>query len=162
MFRTHSENLIRYSGAWPTADVVNIDEYIVYGVEGQVGVRDLGPLSARVTAAWQDVGRYTKQNPSHKVNFSVQSRHALGEGVLAGEISGELVGGLYQNNYQRDPLDDAFFIDIAARYALNLPARGLALEPYLLVRNLLDLDYEYIRGYRMPGLNLLGGLRVAL
>jgi len=161
-FRTHSRNLIRYFGAWPTAEVVNIDETTAYGVEGLIGVHDLGPLSARASGVWQDVGRYTRQNPSHKVNLAVQLRHTLGTGVLTGELSGEWVGGLYENNYARDPLDDVFFIDLALRYPLELSAREYSLEPYLLVRNLLDLEYEYIQGYRMPGLNFLGGLKVTL
>jgi outer membrane cobalamin receptor len=162
VFRTHSDNLIRYFGAWPTAEVVNIDEYVVYGVEGLASVRDLGPLGARASMVWQDVGRFTKQNPSHKLNCTVDLRQPLGHGLFTGELSAEWVAGLYDNNYQRDPLDDVFFIDVALRYALDLPTRKVALEPYLLVRNLLDLDYEYIRGYRMPGLNLLGGLKVTL
>jgi outer membrane cobalamin receptor len=162
VFRTHSRNLIRYFGAWPTAEVVNIDEMTVYGAEGLVGVRDLGPLSIHATGVWQDVGRYTGQNPSHKVNLVLQLRHSLGNGVLTGELSGEWVGGLYENNYARDPLDDVFFVDLALRYPLDLSARGSTVEPYLLVRNLLDLEYEYIRGYRMPGLNFLGGLKVTL
>ncbi len=162
VFRTHTRDLIRYFGAWPTAEVVNIDETTAYGVESLVGVHDLGPLSAHVSGTWQDVGRYTRQNPSHQVNFVIQLRHALGNGVLTGEVSGEWVGGLYENNYQRDPLEDVFFVDLAVRYPLDLPARELTLDPYLLVRNLLDLEYEYIRGYRMPGLNFLGGLKVTL
>jgi outer membrane cobalamin receptor len=162
VFRTHSHSLIRYFGAWPTAEVVNIDESTVYGAEGQAGIRDVGPLSLLATVMWQDVGRYTRQNPSHKANLTVQSRHPLGRGTLLGEVSGEWVGGLYENNYRRDPLDDVFFVDAALRYAFRLPAREITLEPYLLARNLLDLEYEYIRGYRMPGLNLLGGLRVTL
>ena len=161
-FRTHSRNLIRYFGAWPTAEVVNIDETTVYGIEGLIGVHDLGPLSAQASGAWQDVGRYTRQNPSHKVNLVVGLRHPLGNGMLTGEVSGEWVGGLYENNYDRDPLDDVFFIDLALRYPWDFPARRFTLEPYLLVRNLLDLEYEYIRGYRMPGLNFLGGLKVTL
>ena len=162
VFRTRSRDLIRYFGAWPTAEVVNIDETTVYGVEGLIGVEDLGPLNAHASGVWQDVGRYTRQNPSHKVNLVVQLRHPLGSGMLTGEVSGEWVGGLYENNYSRDPLDDVFFVDLAVRYPMDLPARGFTLEPYLLVRNLLDLEYEYIRGYRMPGLNFLGGLKVTL
>jgi outer membrane receptor protein involved in Fe transport len=161
-FTTHATDLIRYFGAFPTAEVVNIDSYDVWGLEGSVALAEVGPLSARLNGSWQDVGRYTKQNPSHQVGFAVAAKHGAGHGELTEELSGAWVGGLYQNNYTRDPIDDVFFVDAAIRWARALPERGLTLEPYLLARNVFDFEYAYIEGYRMPGFHMLGGLKVTM
>ena len=149
-FYTHADDLIRYFGAFPTAEVVNIDSYDVWGVEGSLAIVDAGPVSARMHATWQDVGRYTKQNPSHQAGFTIGSKHPAGGGTLALQVSGQWVAGLYQNNYERDPIDDVFFVDASVRWKRELPERSLCLEPYLILRNLLDLEYAYIEGYRMP------------
>lgn len=161
-FRTRSHHLIRYFGAYPTAEVINIDEVTVHGLEGMAAIDELGPFGLTLAGSWQDVGRYTKQNPSHLVRFSWRSVAGSGPNRFIAELSGEWVGGLYQNNYERDPMRDVFFVDATARYRYPLPQRRIELEPYLLARNLLDLRYEYVPGYRMPGLNLLGGLKVTL
>ncbi len=162
VFHTRARDLIRYFGAFPTAEVVNIDRYQVWGVEGGVGIAEVGPFSARVHGSLQDVGRYTKQNPSRQAGFTLSSKHRAGEGDLTAGLTGQWVGGLYQNNYERDPIDDAYFVDASVRWKRALPSRGVALEPYVILRNVFDFEYAYIEGYRMPGFHMLGGLEVTL
>ena len=53
-------------------------------------------------------------------------------------------------------------MDLSLRYRYELPDRGLSLEPYLFVRNLLDASYAYVEDYDMPRLNVMAGLRVTL
>lgn len=162
VFATHADDLIRYFGAYPTAEVVNIDSYDAWGLEGSVSLTQVGPFSARLQGAWQDVGRYTKQNPSRQLGGRIAFTDRLASGTLTAELHGSWVSGLYQNNYERDPVDDAYYVDGVLRWARELPDRRLMLEPYLLARNLFDTEYAYIEGYRMPGLHLLGGLEVTM
>jgi outer membrane receptor protein involved in Fe transport len=161
-YRTSSDHLIRYFGAFPTAEVVNIDDYQVHGLEALASIDEVGPFGATLSGSWQDVGRYTKQNPSHIVRFSLRAKSAGERGWVSGELGGEWVGGLYENNYRRDPVDDVFFLDASLRYHASLPARDVDVIPYLLLRNLLDATYEYVPGYRMPGFNAMTGLEVSL
>ena len=92
-------------------------------------------------------------------------------------ITGEWVHGLYMNNYRRDPMKDVFFLDGSVRLRTERTG-GIAIEPYCIVRNLLDAPYEdirysfirnildgsneYIRYYPMPGINVLAGLSIKL
>ena len=135
---------------------------VVWGVEGRVAVRDLGPFGARVSGTWQHVGRYTRQSPSAKLDFELSLAHAFGGHFLAGAVTGEWVHGLYMGNYGRDPMPDTFVMDLAVRYRYTPADRGWTVEPYVHLRNLLDRRYEYIRGYRMPGINVLAGLKIGL
>jgi outer membrane receptor protein involved in Fe transport len=162
VFATHADDLIRYFGAYPSAEVVNIDTYDAWGVEGSLSVVEIGPVSARLHGSWQDVGRYTKQNPSLQGGASVASTHGIAGGELTAELQGSWVSGLYQNNYARDPLEDAAFVDATLRWARALPSRELKLVPYLIARNLFDFEYAYIEGYRMPGFHMLAGLEVTM
>jgi len=161
-YRTQADDMIRYFGAWPTAEVVNIDHIVIWGVEGRVGVRRLGPVSMFVTGDWRDVGRYTRQNPQAKLNFTLEASHEFGPHFVGGSITGEWVHGLYMANYARDPLEDAFAMDLALRYRYTSRERGFTLEPYLFLRNFLDRQYAFVEGYPMPGFNVLLGLKVGL
>jgi outer membrane receptor protein involved in Fe transport len=153
-FVTEADNFIKYFGSWPTAEVVNIDRVTFPGVEGLVRLRKLGPFSFSLGGTWMEVGRYTKQNPS----FKLDGRLTFTLGDFKAALSGEWVTGLYQNNYSRDPLDDVFFLDLDLRYAFE--EIGLAL--FLIARNLTDHGYAYIDRYPMPGFHLFGGLEVSL
>jgi iron complex outermembrane receptor protein len=171
-YRTEAHALIKYFGAWPTAEVINLDHVVVRGIEGRVAVRQLGPLSALLAADWQDVGRYTRQNPSAKINFTVDARQRFGPHQLAAGLSGEWVHGLYMADYGRYPMADVFFMDLALRYrhdATTTTPWLHGLEPYILLRNLLDRRYAYVgaympgsnevAAYTMPGFNVFAGLR---
>lgn len=161
-FRTEAKNLIKYFGAWPGAEVVNIDSYLAWGFEGKVRLTRLGPASFTVAAGWQDVGRYSRQNPEARLSWSLAVGRRRGAHFFGGMLGGEWVGGLYMANYRRDPLDDVFFMDMSLRYRYRSPVRALSIEPYLLLRNILDRPYAYIAGYTMPGFNALLGLKVGI
>lgn len=158
LYRTSARDLIKYFGSWPTAEVVNIDRVVVWGVEGHARVRALGPFALRAAGNWQDVGRYTKQSPEAKLDFGLESRHRIGAHELEASLSGEWTHGLYMNNYGRDPLPDPFFLDAALRLRLQGVAKGLAIEPYLTLRNLLNGRYAYVQGYPMPPFGAFAGL----
>jgi len=161
-YRSEANDLIRYFGSWPTAEVVNVDHVVIWGVEGVVGLKRLGPASLFVTGNWQDVGRYTRQNPEAKLDFTLELGHELGVDFLGGSVSGEWVHGLYMGDYARQPIDDVFVMDLTLRYRKQALERGTSLEPYLFVRNLMDRRYAYVEGYPMPGLNALVGLRIGI
>lgn len=161
-YRTEAEDLIKYFGAWPSAEVVNIGHVVIWGVEGVVGVKKLGPVSMFLTGDWQDVGRYTRQNPSAKLNFTLDAGQEFGAHYLGGSVSGEWVHGLYMADYSRQPIDDVFVMDLALRYRYTSADRGLTLEPYVFLRNFLDRRYAYVEGYPMPGFNVLAGLKVGI
>lgn len=161
-YRTQAENMIKYFGSWPSAEVVNIDQIVIWGVEGHLGLVDLGPVNIHLTGNWQDVGRYTKQNPDAKINFSLEIKHDFGEHVISGNVSGEWVNGLYMENYGREPIDDVFFMDLSVRYRYEPNSKRFVLEPYAMLRNFLNLDYEYIKSYPMPRINFLTGLKVRI
>jgi outer membrane cobalamin receptor len=174
-YRTEARDLIKYFGAWPTAEVVNLDHVVIRGIEGRVLVRGLGPMSARLAAGWQDVGRYTRQNPDAKVNFTLDAEQRVGSHQVAASLTGEWVRGLYMADYARYPMADVFFMDLALRYRHDATASVPwlhSLEPYLLLRNLLDRRYAYVgaylpgtnevAAYTMPGFNVFTGLRLTL
>ncbi|MBN2573214.1 MAG: TonB-dependent receptor [Deltaproteobacteria bacterium] len=165
VYRNDARDLIKYFGAWPAAEVVNIDHIAIRGVEGRVRLRRLGPVSAMVSAAWQEVGRYTRQNPDAKIDFMVEGAHEFGPHFLAANLTGEWVHGLYMADYERQGIPDVFVMDLAARYRYRKGASGQrlhALEPYILLRNFLDRRYAYVSGYTMPGFNVFVGLKLGI
>jgi outer membrane cobalamin receptor len=161
-YRTEARDLIKYFGAWPAAEVVNIDRLTIYGIEGHVAAKHLGPLSAWVSANWQDVGRYTRQNPDAKIDFRLEATQPFTDDLFVSTLTGEWVHGLYMADYSRQGIPDVFVMDLAVRYRHASARRHAVIEPYLLVRNFLDRQYAYVAGYTMPGCNVMLGLRVEL
>ena len=121
-----------------------------------------GPLTLRLGTDWQDVGRYTRQNPSARTVFGAEVRETLGPWTGCVSLEGQWVHGLFMGNYSTDPLPDVFVLDLSARARLERDERDGLLEPYLMVRNLLDARYAYVMNYPMPGLNAMAGLRVTI
>ncbi|GAB4292469.1 MAG: TonB-dependent receptor [Myxococcota bacterium] len=158
VYRTSADNLIRYFGAYPAAEVVNIDHIVFWGVDGYMKLKELWFFSLFLGGNWQDVGRYTKQNPSSKFNFGVE----FSRQPFRAEFTGELVKGLYQNNYERDAISDVFYMDLSGGYTFYLNQERQSLELYGVLRNISDNEYEYIKGYPMPGFNALFGLKLSL
>jgi outer membrane cobalamin receptor len=161
-YRTEARDLIKYFGVWPAAEVVNIGHLTIYGVEGHVAVKHLGPLSAWVSASWQDVGRYTRQNPNAKIDFRLEASQAFTHDLVTATLTGEWVHGLYMADYARQPIPNVFVMDLAVRYRHMAAQRRAVVEPYLLVRNFLDRQYAYVAGYTMPGCNVMLGLKVEI
>ena len=161
-YRTEARNLIKYFGQWPAAEVINIDHIVIWGVEGRVAAKRLGPLSLMVAGDRQTVGRYTKQNPDGKVDFMVEAVRSIGAHLLIGTLTGEWVHGLYMADYGRQPMADVFVMDLALRDRYTSVERRLTVEPYLLLRNFLDRRYAYVQNYPMPGFNVLAGLKVGI
>ncbi len=161
-YHTEARDLIKYFGVWPAAEVVNIDHLSIWGVEGRVAVRRMGPISTSIGGDWQDAGRYTRQNPNAKVDFSLEAAGEFGANFVGGNLTGEWVHGLYMADYERQPIPDVFVMDLAVRYRHTSRQRGIAIEPYLLLRNFLNRQYAHVAGYPMPGFNVLLGLKVGL
>lgn len=161
-YRNEVDNMIKYFGVWPAAEVVNIDHTMIVGAEATAAARNLGPVTLRVGGNWQDVGRYTRQNPSARGVFAVEVAQPAGSWMLRSSLEGEWVHGLYMNNYSQDRIDDVFVLNLALRARHEMPERGIVMEPYLALRNLLDSRYAYVKDYTMPGFNALAGLRLVL
>lgn len=159
IFRTRASNMIKYFGQWPSAEVINIDNLKILGVEGQVALNSLGPFDLFITGSFQDVGKFTKQNPDAKVNGRVTHRTESRAGILKTSIEGEWVHDIYMNNYAQrdDKIPDVLFLDGSVRYSTHLKG-VVAIEWYCIVRNFLNSHYEYIKYYRMPGINILAGI----
>lgn len=161
-YRTEADDLIRYFGVWPAAEVVNVDHVVLWGLEGRVALKRLGPVSLSVNGNWQAVGRYTRQNPAAKLDVTLAAGQAFGAHFVGGSLTAEWVHGLFMGDYGRHPIADAFAMDLALRYRYTAPDRGVALEPYLFVRNVLDRTYAFVDEYPMPGLHVLFGLKVSI
>ncbi len=159
VYKTWATDMIKYFGVWPSAEVVNIDQLEIQGIEGEFSMEHIGPFGAFITASWQDVGKFTKQNPDAKVNGRISYTCESKTGKLELSATGEWVHGLYMNNYKRDPLENVFFIDGSIRYRTHGKG-GVQLEPYCVVRNLMNSQYQYIQYYPMPGINFLAGITI--
>jgi outer membrane cobalamin receptor len=162
IYRTHAKDMIRYFGSWPTAEVVNIDNMHIWGVEGKIALNNIGPFCISVNADWKDTKRYTRQNPDAKVNWEIQSsKHKKNHSFFA-TLTGEWIHGLYMSNYHRNQIEDTFSMDLAFRYRYTQIQRQTTIEPYLFLRNFLDRDYAYVENYPMPGFNILAGLKIGI
>lgn len=162
VYRTAASNLIRYYGVWPSAEVVNIDHIVIRGAQAQLALKHLGPFALRLSGDKQQVNRYTRQNPDAKVNATLEWTRDFALSSITGALSAEWVHGLYMQDYHQQPIADVFVIDATLRYRHFIPTRQVLIEPYLILRNLLDRQYAYVADYPMPGFNVFAGIRTEL
>jgi hypothetical protein len=94
--------------------------------------------------------------------WAIEVAQPVGAWHLRSSLEGEWVHGLYMSNYSQDRIDDVFVLNLALRARHELSGRGVVVEPYIALRNLLDSRYAYVKDYTMPGFNALAGLRLAL
>jgi iron complex outermembrane receptor protein len=151
-FKTWAHDLIRYFGVWPSAEVVNIDEMIIYGGELETRIKDVGPLTFGGGISLFERGKFTKQSPNKKANSSIEFACLINSCKLKAKLDAEWIGGLYMNNYFLDPMEDVFYVDGTIRLE-PLSDKGLNIIPHLTVRNILNNSYETIRYYTMPGIH---------
>lgn len=153
-FRLDVWDFIRLLGAYPSFVRENVDRITNWGIEGSAAFVWLRPVSFRVSASHVWRGHYTAQNPDTKVNATVDAQ----VGSFGAAISLEWVAGLYQKDYWQEPLKDVVFLDLRVDYKW-LDGRGRA---YLVIRNLANKNYSYIKDYPMPRIHGVGGIEVEL
>jgi outer membrane cobalamin receptor len=172
VYRTWVDDLIKYFGYWPTVEVVNIDHIDIWGIDADIELVNIGPFAVFTGICRQDVGRFTKQNPDTKINARIDYAAGLRHSKLECSLTGEWISGLYMSNYSRDPIKDVFFADASVRLRTQIKS-GVFMEPYIIVRNTLDVPYsifgkildvggEYIENYTLPGINVLAGLLIRI
>jgi outer membrane cobalamin receptor len=154
VFRTDAQDLIKTFGNWPAAEVVNIDRVVFWGVEALVRLRAVGPFSFTFGGTALRVGRYTKQNPSAKLDGSL----SFDRGPVHAALTGQWVSGLTMNDYGRDPIGDVFFLDLEGRYRLP----RFHVDVFLILRNLTNRENAFLAGYPLPRFHAFGGLEVHL
>jgi outer membrane cobalamin receptor len=162
VYRTEADDMIKYFGVWPSAEVVNIDHIVIWGVEGELRVSEIGPLGFLVSGDFQRVGRYTRQNPNAKLDFQIDLGRDFGPHFAGAQLTGEWVHGLFMADYSRQPMEDAFSMDLSLRYRYTASRDGFTVEPYVFLKNLLDRRYAYVADYPMPGFNLMAGLKIGI
>ncbi len=161
VYDTAATDLIRYFGAWPTAEVVNVDHVTLRGLEASARL-GLGWLSVQAGGGLVDTGRYTRQNPDRKLDLVIGLDHPVAGMPVRATLSGQWIGGLHMKDYSREPMDD--FLTIDARVSARLASHqgGPLIEPYLILRDLLDRRDELMSGYPTPGLSVIAGLQGSL
>lgn len=154
VYQTHVDDLILTLGYFPTAEIRNVAEADIRGIEALVEAKPLPWLALRAGAGLVDPGVLTQQSPRRRVAGTVRLMH---ERVRA-RLTVTHVGGLYGRTHERDPLPD--FVVLDARLDVPIPSTPATL--YGVLRNLTDARYAYIPGYPMPPRNGAVGIRLTL
>jgi len=153
-YRTRAEDLILTLGYFPTAEIRNVAQAEVRGIEALVDLRPWPWLHLRAGGGFIDPGTLTQQNPGRRVSGML--RVVLPE--AAASLTATHLGALYGRSHRRDPLGD--FVVLDGR--LDVPIPGTPAQVYGVVRNLGDARYAFIPGYPMPPRHGLVGLRLTL
>jgi len=151
--RTEATNLIKYFGEFPAAEVVNIDRVLIWDAPASLVVKgwDPSPPTCGATGGVSDAT--LARTTEGRLTFGVEATRGV-----VGSTDGEWLHDLSDGGCDRAP--DVFVLNAWARYRCELEGRKVTVEPYLLVRNLLDRQYACVAGYVMPGLDIVVGFRI--
>ncbi len=158
-FHNTFEEMIEYDTK--TSMYTNIAEAETRGVEMFVSLQPVDALTTRITYTYMETEDRTTQSellrrPRNKAGLDMAYRFSERGDV---EMDVVYVGKRYDNDYSTLParrveLDDYVVVDLAVSYRI-----GRHIQVFARGENLLDEDYEEVKGYGTPGRSGFGGVR---
>ena len=112
-------------------------------------------LSLDTGYTYIDVGSNTQYNPEHQANFTITTSRAVLKRDLTFSIHGIGISRLYASDNHKYRLPDYVNIDFFADWHIHKYFTIL-----MGVNNILDREYETVRGYPFPGLLFTAGIRL--
>jgi outer membrane cobalamin receptor len=149
VYQNEGSNFIRVEGNWPNLVLRNSGSFRHRGVEAQVNAHLARNFDVTGNYSWLDPGEETYASP--KTKFGSHLRYH--DEHLAAGLTGTFIGGLYGDDRHQLALDNFFMIGANVQYRVmdHLAVTGIA-------ENLLNVSYQMIYGYPLPGRNYSFGL----
>ena len=141
LFRSEGSELIRLQGRYPNMVLSNSGSFVHSGYE--LSASWLPVADGEITAAWSkiDPGDQTMNTPGKKLSLSID----IPWQSLRFSVAAQHIRDLYGADYRAQPLADHTLVDAAVQW------RALPwLSGRLLLKNLLDSEYQTMTGYPMP------------
>jgi len=161
-FSSEVDDLINWveTEAWRW-EAQNVDKASVKGLEGEVKLKPSEKLSLSLNYTYLEAkdekefkGNFLPYRPQNKFFWSLDYRMWSN---LQLHLEGELVGERYTNRENTEKLPS--YTLLGARITFNL---GKKAKVFLKGDNLLDEEYEDMKGYPMPGTTFKGGVEIIL
>ncbi len=150
-FFVKGSNLILMEGVEPDLQWRNSGSFTHEGVEFSGHYMPAEGVRIAVSYSYVDPGDQTYAMPRHKFYLGCRySREKLNVNVALQEIA-----GLYGNDYSRNRLRD--YTLVAARVGYSVTEYA---DVFVAGQNLLNLNYQTVYDYPMPGRMLSAGLRL--
>lgn len=161
-FFSEVDNLINWTetGTWRW-EAQNVDKASIKGLEGEVRLKPWEKLSLSLNYTYlvakdekEFKGNFLPYRPQNKLfsclDYKIRSN-------LHFHLEGELVGERYTNRENTEKLPS--YTLLGARITFNL---GKKAKVFLKADNLLDEEYEDMKGYPMPGTSFKTGIEIIL
>ncbi|OGV68600.1 MAG: hypothetical protein A2283_12585 [Lentisphaerae bacterium RIFOXYA12_FULL_48_11] len=162
LFRSEVENLITWAdtqgnGIW---EACNIDKACLQGVETEVNLQCTKQVSIKLSYTFLDArdtgeeyhNQYLRYKPKHKGGCRLQYQ---GERGLKVNLGAEYTDSAYSDRANTSEVDGFVLVDTSVSQTV-----GKGTEIFVSGKNLLDQEYEVIKGYPMPGTIVMSGVKV--
>jgi vitamin B12 transporter len=159
-FRNDFKDLIQYEMG---QGYINIAKAKTEGVELFLSVKPVDDLTVRVNYTYTDTedkttGETLIRRPKNKIGLDL-NYHFLNKGNV--NIGVIYVGKRDDKDFSISPprrvkLDQYTLVNLAASYDISKN-----FQLFGRVENLLDKDYEEVKGYGTPGLSIFGGIKLS-
>lgn len=162
LFSTWTEDLISWTQIYPGRwEVQNIYEASIKGIEGEMRLKPWDRLSCSLNYTYLEAkdekefeGNFLPYRPQNEVSFLIDYELQRRTHI---QFDGSLVGKRYADRENTEKISP--YTLLGARITVNT---GRGTELFLKADNLLDEEYENIKGYPMPGLTIGGGIEIVL
>ena len=153
-FLQEGDNMIRSESDpnSPTGSrLANTGQFSHKGMEAAVTIRATQNLAVTATTTNLDLGDDTALAPHNIFTFGL----AFTPQRFTFELDGRQVTELYNKDNKEDKLDDFLVVDFQGSYRVS---RYFSL--FLAMENLLDADYELVKGFSMPQRSVFLGINL--
>lgn len=149
VYRMLGDNLISITGKWPNLEYKNSGEFEHDGFEADLSYTPVRNLEFWFAYSYLDPGDNTASNPLNSFKYGTGwtwRRFNLNLNV-------ETIKGLYAGNKKTEKMDDYSVLNLYAGYSLNE-----SIKIFVSGNNLLNSEYQAMKGYPMPGTTGMLGL----
>jgi len=161
-FSAYMNDLISWVQVSPWRwEAQNIDEAQVKGLEGEMKLRPWKKVSFSLNYTYLEVkdekefeGNFLPYRPQNKFSFILDYKILHN---LRLQLNGKVVGERYTNRENTEKLPSYTLLGAGLTFNPNKKT-----EIFLKADNLLDEEYQDIKGYPMPGLTIKGGVEITL
>lgn len=150
-FVARGSNLILVEGAYPNVRLVNSGRFTHRGVEFSGRIAVTRDISLDGNYSFTDPGNQTYATPRHKMYVGGSYSH----GALGLHLALHEIAGLYGGDYSTNRLPNYTLLSARVSYSL----RDYAVL-FLSGQNLLNVSYQTVYDYPMPGRVLKAGVKL--
>lgn len=134
---------------------MNIGSFINKGIEAEVSYKVSKMWMLNANYCYLNTNTILQGAPKHKIYGSIHFNYSNVQAM----IENQSIFGLYQSLEKNAKKCNYSLLNLIVSYKI-VPSYEFSVSPYFSINNMTNTDYSIIKGFPMPGINFMTGVKV--